>query len=296
MKTGTSALARETLRFESKREYDALLASRPQLFEARWIMGQRLPLALIHTDGYDGYCAACGESTRFFFDIGPDNQIDLREQMICRVCDLNARHRVSIGFLERLHPDVESARVYVTEQASPAFRWIRGRYPQAVGSEFFTSEQQAVLAAHLGHLMGEGEQAQLRFEDVTDLSFADESFDVIVSSDVLEHVPDFRAALAQFRRVLAPGGDLVLTVPFLDADQHSVRRAEIDADGEIRHLVTPEYHGDPLSPEGVLAFHSFGWDLLNELRECGFSSAQCCLPWQPAQAIFGSLWTIHARK
>lgn len=290
----TPTLAHETLRFASKREYDAMLAERPELFEARWLTGQRLPLALTRSDGYDGWCAACGTATRFSFDLGADNTIDLREQMVCRACNLNARHRVSIGFLAELHPDAENTRVYVTEQASPAFRWIRAHYPQAVGSEFFTREQEPALQARLGHLLDK--QAQLRFEDVTALSFADESFDVILSSDVLEHVPDFDAALAGFRRILAPGGDLVLTVPFLDADATSVRRAEIDVEGEIRHLVEPEYHGDPLSPEGVLAFHSFGWDLLDVLRDRGFSAAQCCLPWQPAQGIFGSLWTIHARK
>ena len=292
--TETSAIAREMLRFTSKREYDAMLAEQSQLFEARWLVGQRLPLALTQSDGYDGWCGACGASTRFSYDMRADNSVDLREQMVCRTCNLNARHRVSLGLLADLHPPSERTRVYVTEQASPAFRWIQARYPEVVGSEFFTREQEPELQAHLRRLLGN--QARLNFEDVTRLSFADESVDAIVSSDVLEHVPDFRAALENFHRVLAHDGDLVLTVPFLDADERSVRRAEIDANGEIRHLVEPEYHGDPVSPEGVLAFHSFGWDLLDELRECGFQSAQFCLPWQPAQAILGSLWTIHARK
>ena len=190
--------------------------------------------------------------------------------MVCRTCNLNARHRVSLGLLADLHPPGERTRVYVTEQASPAFRWIQARYPEVVGSEFFTREQKPELQAYLRRLLGN--QARLNFEDVTNLSFADESFDAIVSSDVLEHVPDFRAALKNFHRVLANNGDLILTVPFLDADERSVRRAEIDTNGEIRHLVEPEYHGDPVSPEGVLAFHSFGWDLLDALRECGFQA------------------------
>lgn len=292
--TETLAIAREMLRFTSKREYDAMLAEQSQLFEARWLVGQRLPLALTQSDGYDGWCGACGASTRFSYEVRADKTVDLREQMICRTCNLNARHRVSLGLLADLHPPGEHARVYLTEQASPAFRWIQARYPEAVGSEFFTREQKPELQAYLRRLLGS--HARLNFEDVTRLSFADESFGAIVSSDVLEHVPDFRAALENFHRVLAPSGDLVLTVPFLDADERSVRRAEIDANGDIRHLAEPEYHGDPVSPEGVLAFHSFGWDLLDALRECGFSSAQFCLPWQPAQAILGSLWTIHARK
>lgn len=48
---------------------------------------------------------------------------------------------------------------------------------------------------------------------VTALPFADTQFDAVVSCDVVCQVPDGRAALAEFRRVLRPGGALVLTMP-----------------------------------------------------------------------------------
>jgi len=40
------------------------------------------------------------------------------------------------------------------------------------------------------------------------LPFADGAFDVVVAADVLEHVPDLPAAVAELARVLAPGGRL----------------------------------------------------------------------------------------
>ena len=292
--TRTYGIAHEMLRFSSKREYDDLLSSNPRLFESRWLWGQYLPGGLIRPGGFDGWCGACEAPARFLFEPRDDGTIDLREQMVCEHCGLNARHRVSLGLLAELCPDSATARVYATEQASPAFRWLKAHYAEAIGSEFFTPDQAGALKSYLHALLGD--RAQLEREDVTDLSFEDESFDAVVSSDVLEHVPDFRAALENFYRVLAPGGDLVLTVPFLDASQESLRRAEIDDNGEVRHLVEPEYHGDPVSPDGVLAFHSFGWDLLDALRDFGFESAHWCLPWQPSQAIFSGLWTLHARK
>lgn len=49
--------------------------------------------------------------------------------------------------------------------------------------------------------------------DITAIPAPDASFDVIVCTEVLEHVFDPRAALKEFARLLKPGGRLVLTVP-----------------------------------------------------------------------------------
>jgi SAM-dependent methyltransferase len=48
---------------------------------------------------------------------------------------------------------------------------------------------------------------------VVELPFADASFDLIVSLDVIEHLDDDLAALREFRRTIAPGGALLITVP-----------------------------------------------------------------------------------
>ncbi|MDU0370684.1 class I SAM-dependent methyltransferase [Hymenobacter endophyticus] len=45
------------------------------------------------------------------------------------------------------------------------------------------------------------------------LEFADNSFDVVVASDVLEHIEDEQRALREWRRVLKPGGQLLVYVP-----------------------------------------------------------------------------------
>lgn len=47
-------------------------------------------------------------------------------------------------------------------------------------------------------------------------SVPDASFDVVIACDVLEHVPDDRAAMRELRRVLRTGAKAVLTVPQKD--------------------------------------------------------------------------------
>ncbi len=49
--------------------------------------------------------------------------------------------------------------------------------------------------------------------DVTRLEFPDNSFDAILCSHVLEHIPDDRCALHELHRVLKPGGWAILNVP-----------------------------------------------------------------------------------
>ena len=48
-------------------------------------------------------------------------------------------------------------------------------------------------------------------------SVTDSSFDVIIACDVLEHVPDDRAAMRELYRILRPGGIAILSVPQMDS-------------------------------------------------------------------------------
>jgi SAM-dependent methyltransferase len=49
--------------------------------------------------------------------------------------------------------------------------------------------------------------------DALDLPFADGTFDCVIASEILEHVPEDDAAISELVRVLAPGGSLAVTVP-----------------------------------------------------------------------------------
>jgi SAM-dependent methyltransferase len=53
------------------------------------------------------------------------------------------------------------------------------------------------------------------FGDACRLPFTDESFDAAILKDVLEHIGDPDAALAEIARALRPGGRLMLWIPFI---------------------------------------------------------------------------------
>ncbi|MGZ0020674.1 class I SAM-dependent methyltransferase [Nitrosomonas sp. wSCUT-2] len=82
----------------------------------------------------------------------------------------------------------------------------------------------AVLAQHLGaNVTGidiianfdsrAARIADLQQGDATKMEFADGSFDFVYSFHALEHIPDYRAALAEIHRVLCPGGRWMIGTP-----------------------------------------------------------------------------------
>jgi SAM-dependent methyltransferase len=55
--------------------------------------------------------------------------------------------------------------------------------------------------------------ARFLVDDITRTALPAASFDLILCTEVLEHIPDWRAALASLARLLRPGGALVLSTP-----------------------------------------------------------------------------------
>lgn len=242
-------------------------------------------------EGWPGWCGLCDRPSWFALapDAGPG---DLREQLRCAHCGLNARTRAALAaLLAGRTPRRE--RIYLSEQASPAFVWLRTRCPRAEGGEYgLDAARRQRLQRYYADLGGRG---PLRERDVTALDFDAGTLDAIGCFDVLEHVPDHAAALREFARVLRPGGRLVLTAPFLDDREASETLARVRPDGGIEHLRdVPEYHADPVGG-GVLCFHHFGWDTLDALRAAGFRHAAWQRSWTPREALFG-LWTLVAHR
>lgn len=108
----------------------------------------------------------------------------------------------------------------------------------------------------------------VRSEDLTRLTYPDESFDLVLTSETLEHVPDLDGALAEIRRVLRPGGRHVFTVPVLPGTARTFARAVVEPDGRITDLAPRICH--PGGDWGYPVFTELGTDLPDRLRLAGF--------------------------
>jgi SAM-dependent methyltransferase len=113
-------------------------------------------------------------------------------------------------------------------------------------------------------LLGAIREDGSRCEDITKLTFNDSSIDILISSDVLEHVSDIQSAILETKRVLRAGGFHLFTVP---PKSKTVQRAKVIED-KIVHILEPEYHLDPLDQSGILVYWDFGLDAV-ELFKAG---------------------------
>lgn len=110
--------------------------------------------------------------------------------------------------------------------------------------------------------------------DMHSLDYPDGAWDLIVHSDTVEHLEDPSRALAECRRVLAPGGALCFTIPIIRA--RLTRR---------RDGLPPSFHGSEADPS-YLVFTEYGADFWTQVFDAGFTTLSItALQWPDATAL-----------
>jgi ubiquinone/menaquinone biosynthesis C-methylase UbiE len=221
-----------------------------------------------------GFCPYCRRGVAFqvnmglFMDEGPN----LREGMVCCLCGLGNRLRLIYKAVEDhcQGPDgLANKRIYIAERITRFYSRLARRIPNLVGSEYLNpSLASGQIRYH------RRSRKKIMHQDLRHTSFPENTFDIVLHADVLEHVPQYLEVLREMHRILAPGGCTIFSVPFYHRQNHHNIRAILDDKGKIRHQRLPEIHGNPLDESGSLVFQTFGWSLLEDLRSAGFTIAQ----------------------
>jgi SAM-dependent methyltransferase len=108
---------------------------------------------------------------------------------------------------------------------------------------------------------GQTHPSGYRCEDLEKQTFADQTFDLVISQDVLEHVLDPAHAFREIARTLKDGGAHIFTTPLVNKNSASQVRARMDDSGIVVHLFPPEYHSNPVDAKGSLVTIHWGYDI-----------------------------------
>lgn len=214
--------------------------------------------------GFVHFCPICGK-LRPYYIVG-DN---LRETCICSSCGATNRKRqiawvISHTSGSRNYKSLKdfgqktNRVIYNTESSGPIHNVL------SLSSSYICSEYFG-LHYESGQIVN-----GVMHQNLMNLSLLDESVDLVISSDVLEHVPHPYMAHAEIYRILRKGGSHVFTLPFLQTEYLDHELARLNSDGSLTYLEPPQYHGDPLRPEGALVFRIFALEMLIKLARMGF--------------------------
>ena len=122
--------------------------------------------------------------------------------------------------------------------------------------------------------------------DLERMPFPDGSFDLILTSEVMEHVRHADIAHREIARCLSPGGSYVFTVPYDDSLAHTWPLIDSETDEFLVH--PPHIHGDDarLRSGGIKSYRVFGRDIVENLHACGLEVRFLRMD-RPDAGIFG---------
>ncbi len=205
-----------------------------------WLRGQKLYrwLRVLPYIGNEAYCPCCDSHFRRF--------ISYRRNGMCPRCDSLDRHRLLWLYLHNC-ANIFRDRLRVLHFAPEAI--IQKKLHASPNLEYTSADLDSPLA--------------MVSLDITDIPYAENTFDVVLCSHVLELIPDDRKAMSELYRILKPRGWALLLVPF-DAERSETFEDPKVVDPKERERLFGEFNH----------VRVYGRDFKDRLEHVGFTVRQ----------------------
>ena len=209
-----------------------------------------------------GKCNICGNYTLFLCS----NPLTVRNNMICYSCRSSSRERHIASFiLKKLFPELKSISKINNAKSETQIYNLGTDDPftkQLSNNNFFYQSE------YMDNILpGTEINTRLYCQNVEKLTFDNNTFDLVISGDVFEHVRKDFKGFNEISRVLKTGGYHIFTVPCY-FDKETINRVDTSTEEDIS-LLPPQYHGDPNRGK-ILAYRTYGIDIFKNLSNCGF--------------------------
>jgi len=206
---------------------------------------------------HKGRCPACDQIVTFTAD-----KPYFRNSLQCVSCHSIPRQRALMYVLSTNFPKWRHLRIH---ESSPGRDIVSKRLSTECSAYVAT---QFDGSAELGSIRSApGVPCKsYRNENLEEQTFGDGMFDLVITQDVFEHLLRPDKAIREIARTLVSGGATLMTVPIVRKHQPSRRRAA-QRDGEIEHILPPQYHGNPIRRDGSLVTVDWGYDIAAYLQQ-----------------------------
>jgi SAM-dependent methyltransferase len=202
---------------------------------------------------HNGHCPICQKPSKF-----TSKESWFRDHLLCEYCNSIPRKRALMKVIEDYYPNWRELCIH---ESSPGGRGaslkLHGESNGYSASQYYPDITPGNVHPKSGY----------RSENLEKMTFSDESFDLFISQDVMEHIFDPAAAFIEIARVLKQGGAHIFTVPLVNKASKSEVWASRTQNNEIVYLHEPEYHGNPVDEKGSLVTMHWGYDIANFILE-----------------------------
>jgi len=195
----------------------------------------------------NGFCPVCNAETYFH-----SKDEWFRDYLQCRNCKSLPRNRAIFNVLDTIDKEWKTKKIHESSPGNTFFDDVVTDYSY---SQYYPDKKPGK------RINGN------RNENLERLTFRDNEFDYFITVDVLEHVFNPDIAINEMLRVVKKDGAVVFTVPVHKHFEKSVRRAKLDRNNNIIHLLPESYHGNPVGDGKSLVTWDYGKDLKNLVRE-----------------------------
>jgi glycosyltransferase involved in cell wall biosynthesis/SAM-dependent methyltransferase len=218
---------------------------------------------------YDGVCNLCGTEQTFI-----KKHLSLREGYQCSNCQASLRYRGQASAI--LNVFGNSKYSYLADLCNDQdFRNLSIYEPGVIGPfrKYFANFSNYINSYFWSDVLAGDYKDGLQCQNLENLTYEDDLFDLVITSDIMEHVRHPWDAFKEIWRVLKPGGYYIFSIPVqVPMIKQTVYRVETSGDEDI-HLVEPRYHSAPKPTGGrqeSLVYVDFGQDIVEELESIGY--------------------------
>jgi SAM-dependent methyltransferase len=198
----------------------------------------------------DGFCPVCENKITF-----SSSDSWFRDNYLCASCGSIPRERTLMRVIQSFYPDWRGLAPHENSSGGRgASAKLLKECTNYISSQYYKDVPTGV--------MREG----VRCENLEALSFGDNTIDLHISQDVLEHIFNPELAFKEIARTLRPGGAHICTLPIVNKHKPSCRRASLNSEGLVTYYDDIQYHGNPVDINGSLVTFDWGFDICEKIH------------------------------